>query len=299
MAKAMLWADGFIAVDWGTTNRRAYRLDRNGACVSSYEDGLGVLSVERHEFPVAASAIRERLGNLPLLLCGMVGSTHGWLEAPYVGCPAGPPELAGGLCWVERGSIAIVPGVSVVDRGRNDVMRGEEVQLVGAMASALIPDTCFVCHPGTHNKWVIIDRGRIANFRTVMTGELFAMLRERGMLAEMLTGEAGLDDAFRNGVRQGLSGSALTAELFSVRAAVLLGSMPQEAAPSFVSGLLIGADVRVGLGMSGGAELIIMGDPDLTRLYAAAADLAGQASREVDGESAFVAGATLLAGLIR
>lgn len=298
MAKAMRWADGFIAVDWGTTNRRAYRLDGNGECVSSYEDGRGILSVEPHQFPAATSEVRDRLGNLPLLLCGMVGSNRGWVEAPYVACPAGPRELAARIRWVEPNSIAIVPGLSVVDQGRADVMRGEEIQLVGALASGMISKNCFVGHPGTHNKWVIVEDGRITNFRTVMTGELFAMLRERGMLAEALAGEARLGDAFGDGVRQGLDGSVLTAELFSVRAAVLLGSMSRETAPSFVSGLLIGTDIRVGVELAGEAEMIIMGDPELTRLYAAAAELADRKSRQIDGEAAFLAGAALIARLL-
>jgi 2-dehydro-3-deoxygalactonokinase len=130
-----------------------------------------------------------------------------------------------------------------------------------------------------------------------MTGELFAMLRERGILAEMLRGEVTLGDPFRDGARRGLTGPALTAELFSVRASVLLGTMTRDSAPSYVSGLLIGADVGVGLGLAGGSEMIIMGDSDLTRLYAAAA-AGGRVAREIDGEAAFLAGSTALAGLI-
>ena len=295
----MPWTDGYIAVDWGTTNRRAYRLDGQGACVASFEDNRGVLSVDTGGFPGAAGEIRQRLGDLPMLLAGMVGSTRGWMEAPYVPCPASLGELAERLCWVEPGKIAIVPGLSILSDGQGDVMRGEEVQLFGAIASGLIPETCFVGHPGTHNKWVSVIGGRIADFRTVMTGELFAILRERGILAEMLDGEVTLGEAFRDGARRGLGGPTLTAELFSVRAGVLLGTMTRESAPSYVSGLLIGADVGVGLGRADGSEMIIMGDSDLTRLYAAAASAGGHDVREIDGEAAFLAGATALAELIR
>ena len=292
---AMRWADGFIAVDWGTTNRRAYRVDGDGSCVSSFEDGRGVLSVDSAAFPAAVEEIRARLGHLPLLLAGMVGSTRGWIEAPYVPCPASLDDLAGRLCWVEPGTIAIVPGLSVMDEGHADVMRGEEVQLFGAIASGLIPETCFVGHPGTHNKWIAVADGRIAGFRTVMTGEMFGMLRERGILAEMLGGEVRPGDAFREGARRGLNGPTLTAELFSVRARVLLGAMAQESAPSYVSGLLIGADVGVGRGLAGDSRMIIMGDPDLTGLYAAAAAEGGISTSEIDGEDAFLSGAVAIA----
>ena len=115
-SEAMRWADGFIAVDWGTTNRRAYRIDRSRACVDEFEDDCGVLSVAPGGFPAAAAEIRERLGDLPLLLAGMVGSTRGWVEAPYVPCPAGLDELADRLCWVEPGRTAIVPGLSIHER---------------------------------------------------------------------------------------------------------------------------------------------------------------------------------------
>ena len=295
----MRWTDGFIAVDWGTTNRRAYRIDGQSQCIDSFEDGRGVLSVEAGGFAGAAAEIRQRLGDLPLLLAGMVGSTRGWIEAPYVPCPARLGDLAEQLCWVEPGSIAIVPGLSILAKGRADVMRGEEVQLFGAIASAMIPETCFVGHPGTHNKWVSVVDGRIADFRTVMTGELFGMLRERGILAEMLGGEVTLGEAFSDGARRGLGGPTLTAELFSVRAGVLLGTMARDSAPSYVSGLLVGADVGVGLRLGKQSEIIIMGDSDLTRLYAAAAAVGGHAAREIDGEAAFLAGATALAGSIR
>ncbi len=291
----MGWADGFIAVDWGTTNRRAYRIDHHGTCISTTEDDCGVLSVAPGGFPAAAADIRARLGDLPLLLAGMVGSTRGWVEARYVECPADLDDLARHLSWVEPGRVAIIPGLSIRSEGHADVMRGEEVQLFGALAAGLIPATSFVCHPGTHNKWVTVEDGRITAFRTVMTGEMFNMLRGGGVLAELLTGEVTPDEAFRDGVRSGLGASALTAELFSVRARVLLGEIPRESAASYTSGLLVGADLGVGLGLAAGSDIIIMGRPELTSLYAEAAAEAGHPAREIDGSAAFLAGAVAIA----
>ncbi len=291
----MLWTDGFIAVDWGTTNRRAYRIDQHGTCVSVIEDDSGVLSVAPGGFPAAVDDIRARLGDQPLLLAGMVGSTRGWVEAPYVPCPAGLDDLARHLSWVDPGRVAIIPGLSISSEGHADIMRGEEVQLFGALAAGLIPLTSIVCHPGTHNKWVTVVDGRIATFRTVMTGEMFNMLREGGVLAELLTSDVTSGAAFRSGVRRGLGASALTAELFSVRARVLLGEMPRESAASFTSGLLVGADLVVGLEIAAGSDIFIMGRSELTSLYAEGAVEAGHPVSEIDGSAAFLAGALAIA----
>jgi 2-dehydro-3-deoxygalactonokinase len=291
----MRWTEGFIAVDWGTTNRRAYHIDDSGKCVGSFEDDRGVLSIAPGAFPAEVDSIRGRLGDLPMLMAGMVGSTRGWIEAPYVSCPTGIAELAAQLTWPEPGRVAIVPGLSVRGDDRCDVMRGEESQMFGALSAGLIPPTAFVCHPGTHNKWVVVEDGCIACFRTVMTGEMFNQLRERGTLSELLGGEVTLGEAFREGIARGLGGATLSAELFTVRARVLLGDLPRPAAASFTSGLLIGADLKVGLAMAAGSEIIILGRPELTRLYAEGAAVAGHAAREVDGETAFLAGAVALA----
>jgi 2-dehydro-3-deoxygalactonokinase len=295
----MRWAEGFIAVDWGTTNRRAYRLDAAGRQTGEMEDDLGILALPAGGFSQAAKSITERLGDLPLLMAGMIGSNRGWVEAPYVPCPAGLPELASRLVWVEPDRIAIVPGVALDGGGRADVMRGEEVQILGAFAEGMVASDALVCHPGTHNKWIRLAEGRIANFRTVMTGEIFSLLRENSILADLLAPEAQPDEAFAAGVGHALAHDDLTAELFSVRARVLLGKAPRETAASYVSGLLIGSDVRIGLAEAPPGEVIVMGRPELTRLYSAALAVARRPAREVDGETAFLAGARHLAELVQ
>jgi 2-dehydro-3-deoxygalactonokinase len=293
----MQWPDGFIAVDWGTTNRRAYLLGREGQ-IAEFEDDRGMMSVEDGGFPAAVAEIRQRLGDLPMLLAGMVGSNRGWIEAPYVPCPAGAQDIAARLIWPEDGRTAIVPGVCF-DQGQHaDVMRGEEAQIVGAVAAGLVPPDAAICHPGTHNKWVTIEGGRIVSFQTVMTGELFNLLREHSILAPMIDKPAEPDEAFRRGVRAGLGGTALGAELFAIRARVLLGKANADDAPSFASGLVIGADVRAGVSEGEGAVHVI-GRPDLTRLYAAALREAGRECLEIDGEAAFLAGIGAIAERIQ
>jgi 2-dehydro-3-deoxygalactonokinase len=293
----MRWADGFIAVDWGTTNRRAYRLDPSGKCVDEFEDGNGALSVPKGEFPAAVAEIRDRLGDLPLLLAGMAGSNRGWVDAPYVPCPVGIDDLVKNLVWADERA-AIVPGVSFVGQGRADVMRGEEVQLLGGVAAGLVNSEGFVCHPGTHNKWALLRHGTIQIFGTVMTGELFNLLKEHSILADLLQGPVEPNDAFKRGVRHAMEREMLPADLFGVRAGVLLGQTSKDDAPSYTSGLLIGTDVRIGLTWPAGARIGVMGRPELTRLYAAAIVEAGREPIELDGEHCFLAGIRKIAEMM-
>ena len=294
----MRWSEGFIAVDWGTTNRRAWRLDGAGSVLDEMADDKGILAVPRDSFLGAVATLHSRLGNLPLLLAGMIGSNRGWLEAPYVPAPAGIGDLVDGLRWVDPGRIAIVPGVSLDSGNHADVMRGEEVQILGAAAAGLVAPDAIVCHPGTHNKWIRLARGRIAAFRTVMTGEIFNLLKSHSILSDLLAGPARPGPALAAGVRHGLEQDDITAELFSVRARVLLGKAEADDAASFVSGLLIGADLRVGLDLAQQGEIVVMGRPDLTGLFAAALAEVGRSCREIEGDEAFLAGARTLAELI-
>lgn len=286
----MRWAEGFIAVDWGTTNRRAYRLDASGKCTAEFEDEDGILAVPRDGFPSAIADIRERLGDHPLLLGGMVGSNRGWKEAPYVRCPAGIDDLAKALVWVGERE-AIVPGVSYLKNDRADVMRGEEVQLLGAVATKLVDPMGLVCHPGTHNKWVTLRHGEISEFKTVMTGEIYNLLKEHSILSDLLQSKVEANDAFKQAAANAIADAALTAELFSVRARVLLGQSRKEDAAAYASGLLIGTDVRIGLSIPTAAQISVIGRPELTKLYAAAIGQAQRSATEVDGERCFLAGA--------
>jgi 2-dehydro-3-deoxygalactonokinase len=282
-------ADGFIAVDWGTTNRRGYRIDSSGQRVDEFEDSKGVLTIAAGGFPAAVDEIRRRLGDLPLLLAGMIGSNRGWVEAPYVPCPAGIDDLAGKVVWADERS-AIVPGVSYIGQGRSDVMRGEEVQLLGGVSAGLVNPEGFVCHPGTHNKWALLRHGTIHIFGTVMTGELFNLLKEHSILAELLQAPVEVNDAFKRGVRHAMEREMLPATLFGVRAAVLLGQANKDDSSSYVSGLLIGTDVRIGLTWPASARIGVIGRPELCRLYAAAIAETDREAVEIDGEQCFLAG---------
>ena len=276
----------FIAVDWGTSNRRAFRIE-DGHVVASERDDRGAASVAAADYPAEVAGIRQRLGDLPMLLAGMVGSNIGWRSVPYVAAPAGLAEVAAALDRVDDRT-AIVPGLSYRDGVHADVMRGEEVQLLGAVAAGL------VCQPGTHCKWATLDKGRITRFTTAMTGELFALLRAHGVLSRQLGHPVEPGAAFLEGVAEGAKRD-LAASLFAIRARGVLGIADDTNAASFASGLLIGADTAARI--EPGATVHILADATLGALYASAIDALGGASHHIDSQAAFVAGITRIQDL--
>ena len=279
----------FVAVDWGTTNRRAYLID-DGAVVRTERDALGILSVPSGGFAAAAAALRARFDDRPMLLAGMVGSNRGWVDAGYVPCPATLDALAAAAVRADEG-VTIVPGVSTIGRGRGDVMRGEEVQLLGAVAAGLAPADALLCQPGTHCKWARVTDGAITGFATAMTGEMFGLLREHALIGAAMRGEVTAGQAFADGVARAGEGDWLAA-LFGVRPASLLGLRDDADAASYVSGLLIGSDVRSQA--AAGTRVHVLADQALAALYAAALTQIGATAVSVDSHAAFVAGVTRL-----
>ena len=287
----------FIAVDWGTTNRRAYLIEADGTVLRTERDDQGILSVPPAGFAAAAEAIRGRFGALPMLCAGMVGSDRGWQQVAYLPCPADLPALAGAVAWLEPGRTGIVPGISLQTDGRADVMRGEEVQLLGAVAAGLAPPDALLCQPGTHCKWAVMKQGRIDSFVTAMTGEIFALLKEHSLLARLLTGPVAPGPAFRAGIDAARRGDLL-ANLFEVRAASLLGQRPAAESAAYVSGLLIGSDVAARLGAPG-TIVHLLADPQLGLLYSAAIEALGGGAILLDSHAAFVRGITEIWRLCR
>ena len=275
----------FIAIDWGTTSRRIYLIE--GGTVAAVErDDRGASTLTAGGYPAELAAIRARMGDLPILIAGMAGSNIGWRMVPYSSAPVGLHDLARALDWVDDRT-AIVPGVSCRDGDRVDVMRGEEVQLLGAAQAGKVPADATLCQPGTHCKWVELRAGAIVRFTTAMTGELFALLSSHGLLARQLTGEVKLGPAFLAGVEEGARRD-LAASLFAVRAKGLMGLLAEADASSFASAILIGADVASRI--ASGDTIHIVGEPHLGSLYAAAIEALGGTAHRTDSEDAFVAG---------
>ena len=275
----------FIAIDWGTTNRRAYLVGADGTVLDRAGDGPGVSAMAAEDYAPAIAAMRARLGDLPVLAAGMVGSTRGWREAPYVDAPAGLSDLSARLLDL-GGRVHIVPGVAVTAGGRADVMRGEEVQLLGAVASGLAPADATLLQPGTHAKWVAMEGGRIAGFHTRMTGELYALLRDHSVLRDMMQVPAAPGPAFLDAVA--VRGQDLLAELFGVRPAVLLGRLPPDDGAARISGLLIGAEIAAA--GPAAARVHLLSEGPLADLYEKALTSLGHMVSRVDSHAAFVAG---------
>ncbi|PXA98014.1 2-oxo-3-deoxygalactonate kinase [Nostoc sp. 3335mG] len=277
----------FIALDWGTTNRRAYRIE-DGRIAATVKSPKGVSATAADEYPAELAAIRAELGDLPVLMAGMVGSTIGWRVAPYVAVPADIADIAAHLTWIDDRT-AIVPGLSFADGAHGDVMRGEEVQLLGAALAGQVPADALLCQPGTHCKWVELTGGRVTAFTTAMTGELFALLKGGGVLAPQLTAPVTAGDAFREGVREGAKRD-LAASLFGIRAAHVLGLRDEAQAASYASGVLIGSDVAARIG--DGRDVHLVADGDLATLYATAIGTLGGRAIVSGCEDAFIAGIT-------
>jgi 2-dehydro-3-deoxygalactonokinase len=250
----------------------------------------GILSVAAGEFPaVFEAACGDWTGHSALaLISGMAGSRQGWLEAPYCPCPAGFADVAVRLAWVQAGRVAIVPGLSCEQQGVPDVMRGEETQVFGALSLLEQAEGVLVL-PGTHSKWVTVQDGRIQGFATFMTGEFFALLRQHSIIARTLPPADGeLDEAaFRRGVEHALRSGNLLHAAFSARTLSLFDRLPGDAMPSYLSGLVIGEELRSQQLGSLAAPVIVIGSPALTRRYELALHTLGVASRRVGSEASW------------
>lgn len=288
-----------IVVDWGTTRVRAWRMDATGRIGDRRALDAGVMAVTRDEFaPVLESLVGswcdEDKG--PLLLCGMVGSRQDWMEVPYVACPASLEDIAAGVAELQwpRGRAFIVPGLECRDaEGVPDLLRGEESQALGAMA-VLPPEGAALCLPGTHSKHLHVQDGRIVTFSTYMTGELFSLLMQHGILGRLADGRGIDDDAFAVGVRRMMGGGLLLHRLFSVRACALAGDLQPAGVAGYLSGLLIGHE----LSQLRDGRVFVAADPPLAALYARAMAIMGGDARLLDADIA-AAGLHRLALILR
>ena len=281
-----------IAIDWGTTSARAYRMDAHGDVRDEHSAPLGIAQIADRRYDEALAALlgEWRSDPAPRLACGMIGSRQGWIEAPYVACPASLGALAGGIAVVDDAALSIVPGLITRDRhGMPDVMRGEETQLVGAVAEN--ESSVLAVLPGTHSKWARVEHGHVVDFATYMTGELYGVLLAHSILGRMSEGITTGGAAFLRGVDLGLQSDGVTHAIFGARTLVLAGEMPASDVDDWLSGVLIGAEVRAALALSDderaqATRVRIIGDDTLTSRYATALAHAGIATDRADRHAA-------------
>lgn len=277
-----------LAVDWGTSSLRGAVLDAQAQVLHEHSAPSGLLKVAPGTwatvFDAAFGAWMHRWPDLRCLMAGMVGSRQGWVEVRYLRCPASLGDLAAGLHALPGSRVAIVPGLCAESDGVPDVMRGEETQVFGALAALNLQDATLVL-PGTHSKWVRVSAGRILGFATHMTGECYALLRHRSLLARSLPAQATalLPDDFDAGVARAQQAGGLLHHLFGVRGMDLFGQRSDASLESYLSGLLIGEELRAQAASADGlqrdAPLVLVGAAELTTRYQRALSMLGCAAQ--------------------
>jgi len=285
-------APAWIAVDWGTSNLRAWAMGPEGVIAeASRDDGMGKLTREGFE-PALLRLIGPWLGSRPpVVACGMVGSRQGWCEAPYRTVPCTPlDQSAQVLAPVTdpRLKVSIAPGLKQASPA--DVMRGEETQIAGALR--LMPGYDGVlCLPGTHSKWVHISAGEVVSFQTFMTGEMFALLSEASVLRHGMQGGGWDEAAFDMAVSDALSKpEKLGARLFSLRAEGLVAGLTPQAARARLSGLLIGTELAAAKPYWLGQRVTLIGAEKLSAAYARALAAQGVEAQRLSATDCTLAG---------
>jgi len=288
----------FIAGDWGTSRLRLYLCEASGNVLARGEGEGASVPDCAGRFAAAVAAWDKAHGQLPAVLAGMVGSTIGWREVPYLKCPAKPAAIADAALRFEADgrAIAILPGLSCKGKtGAPDVMRGEETQILGALRlhPNLAKGRHVFCLPGTHAKWVVVGNGAVTQFQTALSGELFELLRRHSVLARDSADVDPQSAAFALGLDFARANrkTDLLHLLFSTRSRVVTGEMAKSDAGSYLSGLVLGKDIATAMALleiDGPVQLICT--PALAALYGKALATYDVKSAAIDGDRAALAG---------
>jgi 2-dehydro-3-deoxygalactonokinase len=291
----------FIAGDWGTSRLRLYLCDEDGHVLARAEGEGASVPDCAGRFAAAVKPWDHAHGQLPALLSGMVGSTIGWREVPYLECPARPGAIADAALRFEADgrAIAILPGLSCRGKtGAPDVMRGEETQILGALRlhPSLAKGHHVFCLPGTHTKWAVVTDGAVTQFQTALSGELFELLRRHSVLARDSNDVDAQSPAFALGLEFARQTTDLLHLLFSARSRVVTGDMAKADAASYLSGLLLGKDIATAMALfdiarfNTDSPVQIICTPALAALYGKALSTYDVKSTVIDGDRAALAG---------
>jgi len=285
----------WIAVDWGTSNMRAWAMSASGTMLAeaTSDQGMGKLNRDGFE-PALLAAVSDWIdGPTTVIACGMVGSRQGWIEAPYAAVPCG--TLPKGLVQAPTAhpdlSVHVIPGIKQTNPA--DVMRGEETQVSGFLARNPGWDG-VICLPGTHTKWVHISADEVVSFQTFMTGELFDTISRQTVLRHSIAADGWDDGAFAEGLDMSLSRpERLAARLFSLRANGLLNNLSGDAARAQLSGLLIGAELAAAKPYWLGQHIAVIGDSGLSKRYVSALATQSVPATQVNASAITLAGLTV------
>lgn len=276
-----------VAVDWGTSACRGYLMSKSGEILRWQDSDTGILNIEAGGFSESLAVMLQNLDcrdeGLPIVAAGMITSRQGWVETAYLDCPVTAKDLSNNLILhpdPDVGTVAFTNGVCSKDAaGRHDVMRGEEVQIVGA--SGQFGEGIYIL-PGTHSKWAEINNNRLCGFATYMTGEVFSLLSSHSILGRLMTSQESDSDAFAEGVAYGYSQESgdggLLHKIFSARTQGLFDKLRQSALSDYLSGILIGEEIAGGVAMYpniNDGNAVLIGRGSLVARYQHALDLCG------------------------
>lgn len=291
-------AAAYIAVDWGSSGFRAFLISDNGNILAEKTTAEGVLKIQNGGFE---TVLRSNCGEwlkkypeMPFITGGMIGSRNGWQEVPYIPCPVSADDIRAQFTRVQDTddlTILIGPGVSGENAyGAPDVMRGEEIQIFGALALKSVEDT-LLCLPGTHSKWCRVENGTITSLSTYLTGELYALLSEQSSLAGLVNDQIRCEESFLSGIEASRQPSGLLNNLFSIRASAMISEASHTSPASFLSGLVIGTELCAICDQTDvSAPVILVGNAILNQRYEAALNAFGIQAICVNSNDAFLAG---------
>lgn len=293
-----------ICVDWGSSNFRAFLVSADGTLVDAVNSTQGMLGLEPDEFEPTLFKQLENWPKLPIILAGMVGSLRGWCNTDYVTCPINVKKLAVNLTHIENTQqrhIAIVAGIeNASDAAQYDVARGEEVQAIGAIdliGNELEANAIF-CLPGTHSKWMNIQKHKITNITTHMTGEIFDILTKYSILApEGSPQKPNINQKiFLNGVDCAQKDGGLAHHIFSTRTNMLKGVLANDDIETYLSGILIGSEIHETLkSLVDCRHVYLIGNDKLNNIYSLALNHLGIDCTLVNGEQAAYTGMVSIA----
>lgn len=290
-------AKNFIVIDWGSTNIRAF-LYIDGKQVAEKKSHEGVTTVRGKDcegaFDRLTAEWMQQYGALPVVMSGMVGSINGWADAQYLDCPVQLSELPDHLTEVKHSKgykIRIVPGICVKDPDNYNVIRGEEVQLAGALKKN--PSRVYLM-PGTHCKWVLCDGMKVESFRTAMTGELHALMLKYSLIGLGAGEQEESEPDYMKGLERGYQENNIIPRLFEIRGANILGGIKPSHVGEFLSGMLIGAEIasmqKIFKFSKADGAIGLIASPFLNARYEKGLKLADLDSFCVNGDEAFLGG---------
>ena len=266
----------YVAVDWGTSSFRLWLIGEDSSILAERRSGEGMTTAAQTGFAKVLQSHLDTISApdaLPVIVCGMAGARQGWVEAGYIDTPTSLAAILTGAVSVPGQSrdVRILPGLAQRSQQVPDVMRGEETQLLGAIAADAKGEQ-LVCMPGTHSKWVRVLDGQVTGFSTFMTGELFDVITKHSILSHAVAGAADMPPdtkAFEAALKTALDKPTLVTNLlFTARSGQLLNGLTAAGAQALISGTLIGAEIAGALASAGqNAAITLVASGRLQALY--------------------------------